>query len=187
MNGMDLMEVAKAVNILRLAKSQGVMIWLAGNGGSASTASHFANDLIKQCGIKAMCLNDMVPTILAYGNDGGWQDMFSGPMRVMQPSPSDILILFSCSGESPNIIKLVEGWIGGQVVLFTGDNQDSSLIQSAKAHIILQVFNPDIMVQESVHLALCHAIVSALKSVRPANDSADALFYAMKQKNSYSD
>lgn len=180
--GVDSMELAKAVNLLRVAKAERAMVWLAGNGGSASTASHFANDLVKQCGIKAIALPDLVSLTTAYGNDYGWASMFSNPLDVFQPTPLDVLVLFSCSGMSSNITIFNSVWKGGPVIIFTGDNQDSVLVQSTRAEAIIQVFNSDIMIQESIHLAACHAIIDSLKGIKPEQSGlADAVAYAMRK------
>lgn len=162
----DSQSLIRVVEILAKAREQKTHVWLLGNGGSAATCSHFANDLQKLCGVRAMCLTDMAPLVLAYGNDEGWQKMFS---RALQGygKPGDVLIVFSCSGYSPNAIEAARAW-NDELIVFTGDDQDSKLIQEAGADVIVHVFHPDIMVQESVHLAMCHAVVSALVEKKPA-------------------
>ena len=68
--------IQKIVKLLRSTRARGGTIFVAGNGGSAATASHFANDLVKMGGVRAISLPDATPTILAYGNDNGWGFMF---------------------------------------------------------------------------------------------------------------
>ena len=74
-------KVRDAMEILRRAKFQKANVWIIGNGGSAATASHFANDLLKMTGIRALALVDLVPTITAYGNDDGWENMYTHPLE----------------------------------------------------------------------------------------------------------
>ena len=79
-------------------------VWTAGNGGSLAVAQHFAQDLIKSCGIDAQCLSD--PSIItAYGNDEGFHRCFDGPMDKLRRA-DDVIVIFSCSGKSMNLIGL---------------------------------------------------------------------------------
>lgn len=150
------------VKMLIEAQARGVFVWLAGNGGSASTASHFANDLRKQCLIKAISIPDLGPTVSAYGNDEGWSEMYAKVVEGFA-DPRDMVILFSCSGNSENVVRVAQGSYGGTIV-FTGNDRESRLVREGKHEAVVFVDHPDIKVQESVHLALCHAIVAALKA-----------------------
>ena len=78
-------------------------IWIAGNGGSASTAEHFATDLVKK-GKRAIALssNTSVITMIAY--DYGYANIFSKLLEAFA-SPEDLLITISCSGSSMNIVN----------------------------------------------------------------------------------
>ncbi|MBI2359349.1 MAG: SIS domain-containing protein [Deltaproteobacteria bacterium] len=88
-------------------------VFLAGNGGSAATASHMANDLMKGVakrggrGFRAIALSDNVPTITAIANDESYEEIFAGQLRELA-QPDDVLIVFSGSGNSPNIVRAVE-------------------------------------------------------------------------------
>lgn len=149
-----------ATALLKRAQSYLDSVFMCGNGGSAATASHFANDLMKMAGINAICLNDMTPTMLAYMNDDGVGSMFAKPFATLK-NPGDILVAISCSGNSENIIKVVETALlfSTQIILLTGDEGG----ELAKiANVVIKVPHPDIKVQEDVHLAVCHAIVGAL-------------------------
>lgn len=161
MSRVDCQDVVKAVEILEKVRERNGFVWLVGNGGSGATASHFANDLQKVCGIRAMALVDLMPILTAYGNDEGWHKMFSRALEGYA-SPGDVVIVFSCSGYSGNAVEVAKEW-DGEMVIFTGADQDSKLIQESSAEAIIIVNDPQIMVQESVHLAVCHAIVDVLK------------------------
>ncbi|MDD5220851.1 MAG: SIS domain-containing protein [Candidatus Bipolaricaulis sp.] len=78
-------------------------VYIAGNGGSASTANHLANDLIKMCGVKAisLCANEAV--VMAYANDDGYNTVFLRQLEVLMTS-DDLLITISGSGTSKNIV-----------------------------------------------------------------------------------
>lgn len=81
-------------------------VYIIGNGGSASTANHFANDLVKMCGIKAisLCANEAV--IMAYANDNGYENIFVEQLKVFL-NKDDLLITISGSGKSKNILKAI--------------------------------------------------------------------------------
>ncbi len=95
------------------AKKNGNTIFTAGNGGSAATASHMANDFTKGCrvygreGFKTQCLADSNPLITCLANDFSYEDIFSIPLKTLG-TKGDILVVFSGSGNSPNIVKAVE-------------------------------------------------------------------------------
>ncbi|MDR3255477.1 MAG: SIS domain-containing protein [Synergistaceae bacterium] len=105
-----LYEIAEA---LLAVKKNGDIIFTAGNGGSGATASHMANDLIKGCavngnpGFRAVSLVDSSPVLTCLSNDFSYDDVFSFQLRSLA-RPGDILIVFSGSGNSPNIIKALE-------------------------------------------------------------------------------
>lgn len=151
-------ELEKAIELLRQAKEGRRSVWIVGNGGSAATASHFANDLTKMCGIKAFAVPDMKDTVLAYGNDDGWENMFAFPMDVFF-EPGDVVVAISCSGKSMNVIKAVE--MMDNLIVMTGNNLQSPLA-SKRVTAFLPAYSDDITTQEDIHLAMCHAIAKAL-------------------------
>lgn len=154
-------EIEKAVRMLEQVRRQDAFVWLVGNGGSAATCSHFANDLEKMCKIRAISVPDMTPTLLAYGNDEGWDNMFWRVVGEYGRS-NDVLVAISCSGKSQNVVKAAGHWAYSHLVVLTGDSVDSALVMPG-AHAVIGVPHSDIKVQEDVHLAVCHAIVGALK------------------------
>jgi D-sedoheptulose 7-phosphate isomerase len=153
-------EVEKAVKILEQAKEDDAFVWIVGNGGSAATSSHFANDLEKMCGIRAISVPDMTPAILAHGNDEGWENMFANVIR-RNAGPKDVAVVISCSGNSPNVVRVAEGHSYNRLIVLTGDNDDSKLAQTRPDALIMAP-DDDIKVQEDIHLAVCHAIVASL-------------------------
>lgn len=159
--------IIEVVEILKKAKENGNTVFTFGNGGSHCNASHFAQDLLKACGIKAICISDMVPTILAYMNDESYTAMFWLTLRKLK-TVHDVLIGFSCSGASNNVVfgltKLCEG--DGISVMFTGDKSSKLGFQQEaiekNVDVIITVPHPNIRIQESCHSVICHAIVEAL-------------------------
>lgn len=98
---------------LRAAWKSGNCIYLCGNGGSAGNAIHLANDFLYGAGVKngrglrveALTANPAVITCLA--NDLGYDEIFSEQLRV-KANPDDVLLVFSGSGNSANVVKALE-------------------------------------------------------------------------------
>lgn len=96
------------------AYERGVTIFIAGNGGSASTASHLACDLAKtvlgskpttkEKRFKAISLSDNIALLTAWSNDEGYENIFSEQLKNLAQQ-GDLLLVISASGNSPNIIK----------------------------------------------------------------------------------
>ena len=87
-------------------------IFIMGNGGSGSTASHFACDINKGCCLhlekkfKVICLNDNIPTMLAYANDLSYSKVFVEQLKNFL-QPDDVVIGISGSGKSENVLQAV--------------------------------------------------------------------------------
>lgn len=101
-------EVGQFIRTLLDARERGATIFFIGNGGSAATASHFANDLaIGTCSyekpFRALSLSDNVAIITAVGNDFGYADIFVRQLRVLG-KPGDLVVAISASGNSPNLL-----------------------------------------------------------------------------------
>src|SRR3972149_7623143 len=96
----DLIGIVKAIKKAKY-------VYIIGNGGSAATANHFANDLVKMCGIRAfsLCANEAV--VMAYANDNGYENVFADQLKVFLTN-HDLLISISGSGTSRNIVKAVK-------------------------------------------------------------------------------
>lgn len=154
--GIDLSEVAKCAEMIYDAWKQDASVWIVGNGGSASTAGHFANDLVKMARVKAFSVADMTPAVMAYGNDTGWDNMFAGVFDVMM-RPQDKLVAISCGGRSGNVIKAAEMFRRENRVVLTGDKRDTPL-GSMEAFATVFVPVSDIRIQEDVHVMVCHVI-----------------------------
>lgn len=106
-------QLARALEILEEAWVERRQVFLAGNGGSAATASHMANDLRKGLakrrgqGLRATALSDNIPLLTAIANDESYTEVFASQLAGWA-KPGDILIVFSGSGNSENIVRAVE-------------------------------------------------------------------------------
>jgi len=157
----DLEQVSCAVGILRIVKQRKGMVWIVGNGGSAATAEHFANDLLKTAGVRAVALPGMTSTVSAYGNDEGWENMYKHTLLGLSKQ-DDALVAISCSGNSPNVYELAHWWFDNLVVLTGNEKIKNKLANINQGVPVIHVEDSDIAVQEDVHLSICHAIAKSL-------------------------
>ena len=96
-----LKEIVNA-NVIRNSR----FVFVCGNGGSAATAEHFTNDLFSK-GIRAICLNSNTSIMTMIANDYGYDYVFSKQLEVLA-DVRDLLIVFSVSGKSPNILEALK-------------------------------------------------------------------------------
>jgi len=163
----DYGKLAEIVETLFEAKSKELTVYTAGNGGSAATASHICNDLLKGCGVcghigyKAECLSDSNAVLTCLANDFDYESVFSFQLRA-KAKKGDILIVYSGSGNSGNIIKAVSlaKEMGLYVIGFTG--RDGGAL--APLCDIALIAPTDSMEQiEDLHMMYVHAISDCLQ------------------------
>ena len=159
-------DIRTVVALLLDAWKEGRTIFLAGNGGSAATASHMMNDLNKFTiveGIprfRCIALTDNVPLMTAVGNDLSYSDIFVEPLKNLLQD-RDVLIAISASGNSPNIVKAVQyaRGRGATVVGFCGQ-PGGQLAALAHARVVIPAER--IGQREDGHMILDHVISAAL-------------------------
>src|SRR5213593_3394884 len=106
----DLDKVNQAIELFRDARANQRTIFVCGNGGSASTASHFACDIVKGASFghserfRIMALTDSLPTLTAYSNDVGYDVVFVEQWKNFA-RPGDLFMAISGSGNSPNVVR----------------------------------------------------------------------------------
>lgn len=160
-------DVARVVDAVRTAYAQGRHIYILGNGGSASTATHFACDLSKATVVegrprlRVTSLTDNVALLTALANDMSYEDVFAEPIHSLVNS-GDLVIAISASGNSPNVIKGIraareQGAVTVGLVGCTG----GKLIQLVD--ISVHVKHRDYGVVEDCHLVLEHAITASVR------------------------
>ena len=162
---LDVTELTVAVDILSEAIKSGKTIYCFGNGGSASTASHFQNDFMKILNPKwpefqFECLNDNIATSMAIANDISYDEIFRFQL-TNRLKPGDIVIAISGSGNSINVIKAVQyaKSQGNEVIALTGFN-GGTLDILADVHLHVPV--NDMQITEDIHLMFNHLLVSVL-------------------------
>ena len=105
--------LSRAAQELVEARRRGATVYIVGNGGNASTASHMASDLAKTAsvdgmpGVRTLALADNTPLLTAWANDACYEETFAAPLRHLV-RPGDVLIALSASGNSVNVLRAVE-------------------------------------------------------------------------------
>jgi D-sedoheptulose 7-phosphate isomerase len=160
----DLIE--EVISMLHDARLRNRQVFIMGNGGSASTASHFACDLGKNTrrrgwpNYRVIGLTDNMAIFSALANDGGYENVFTQQLASFV-QPGDIVIGISTSGNSPNVVNAINlaNKMGAKTVGFTGfdSGQLGSLVD-----IDLHVPSNSIEQVEDIHLMLEHLICKAL-------------------------
>ncbi len=112
LKGIDTGEIALFIQTLLDARERGATIYFIGNGGSAATASHFANDLAIGTNsydkpFRAISLTDNQAIITAVGNDFGYDEIFVRQLRVLGRA-GDVVVGISASGNSSNLLRTFE-------------------------------------------------------------------------------
>lgn len=163
LDGFNLQELETFVDILLTARESDKTIYVFGNGGSGLAASHFVSDIGKSASygkdkrFKVVCLNDNTSMISAYANDVSYDDVFVEQLKNFL-SNNDVVIGFSSSGNSPNVLKAIEyaNNNGGITVGFTGMD-GGKLKNLAKFSVNANI--DDMQVSEDFHLIMLHLVM----------------------------
>jgi D-sedoheptulose 7-phosphate isomerase len=159
--------IAEVIDLLQNARKTSSQVFILGNGGSASTASHFACDLAKNTRhdglphFRVIGLTDNMAMFSALANDEGYENVFSEQLASLV-RPGDIVICISASGNSENVIRAAQmaHRHSATVIGFTGFD-GGRLGQLANIHVHV---NSNIIEHvEDIHLMLEHLIVKSIK------------------------
>jgi len=150
------------------ARDSDQTIYIMGNGGSASTATHFTSDLLKTSIIKskkrfkAHSLSDNIPVVLAWANDDEYNSVFLGQLENFLKK-NDIVIGFSGSGNSENVIKAIEfaNNNNATTISFTGKGGGNL---SKISQINLTIPSDDMLTIETMHLLICHLLTTMVRA-----------------------
>ncbi len=163
---LDVNEIDRALNLLVETLNNEGTIYIFGNGGSSSTASHFVNDFNKGVSeylekkFNFICLNDNVSTLMAIANDIGFEEVFRFQLKN-RLKKNDIIIAISGSGNSKNVINAVEyaKENGNQIIGLTGYNGGKL---KELSDINLHVPVNSMQVTEDIHMIFDHLMMSIL-------------------------
>lgn len=160
---LDVGEIGRFIGTLLDARQRGATIFFIGNGGSAATASHFANDLAVGTNdyekpFRALSLTDNVPILTAVGNDFGYEQIFVRQLRVLGKA-GDVLVGISASGNSPNVLRAFEyaraaGIRTVAITAFDGGKMKVEADEGIHVPTDLKEYGP----AEDVHMVLDHLV-----------------------------
>jgi D-sedoheptulose 7-phosphate isomerase len=167
---LDRRQVERWADLLYDAWQAGKFVFIFGNGGSGTTATHMAEDLGKSTlrpehlkddsrrRMKVMSLTDNCGWILAVGNDCGYEEIFVQQL-MNYASPGDLAIAISGSGNSPNILAAVDWANRHRLVTFGLTGYDGGKLKDLASdgmHVPLS----DMGMVESIHLAVFHWVLN---------------------------
>ena len=164
---LDIDHVTGVMERLLAAYRRRASVYVFGNGGSASTASHFVNDFNKgvseqlEAGFRFYCLNDNVPTLMAVANDISYDRIFALQLKNYL-QPGDVVIAISGSGNSLNVIEAVRyaNQRGVETIGLVGF--DGGLLKEL-AHHCIHVPVDDMQKVEDMHLVINHVMMALFK------------------------
>ena len=166
--------IAAFTAILDDARANRQRIWITGNGGSATTADHFATDLMRcpdgsGTPVRAFSLCSNLGIVTATANDLGYEHIFTQQLQTLA-SAGDILIAISASGNSSNILNAMK-WAKRNSILtvaLTGFGGGSArTLADASVHVMTAI--GDYGVVEDVHLTICHMVAESLRAGHQAD------------------
>jgi len=166
-DSLDFEVIDKIYKTMEDARKNGNQIFLIGNGGSASSASHWACDFIK--GVNAgesiryrlMALTDNIPLITAYGNDVEFEEIFVEQLKNFL-NPGDIVIGLSVSGASENIVRAFQyAKDNGAVVISLIGSQEGRMKDFSDLSLIISSNNYGVV--EDAHMYVNHVISQYIK------------------------
>lgn len=167
-NRIDTEKWDDAVSLINSCHRSENTVFTCGNGGSALTASHYITDWNKMSlhyngkALKGMCLNDNMGILTAYANDYSYDDIFSEQLRFFA-KPNDLLVVVSGSGNSRNILKVLE--TAKQLKLRTlavvgFDGGKAASLADSAVHVPVM----DMQLSEDLHLVFGHMVMKKLCS-----------------------
>ena len=161
-DAIDAAPVETAIRWFEEARAANRHIFVCGNGGSASTASHFACDIVKgasydrESRFRIMALTDSLPTITAYSNDVAYDCVFAEQLKNFAEA-GDLVMAISGSGNSTNVLRALEyaNSIGCRTIALTG-RDGGKLAPLAQLSIRVPVEHMGRI--EDAHMVVCHMI-----------------------------
>ena len=174
LRALDHEAVVRAVETLRRARDEGRTVFIAGNGGSAATASHLANDLGKaakhasRSPFRVMSLADNASWLTALANDEGYDRVFAGQLENFAED-GDVLIVISASGNSSNLVQAVELARGRRLATigFLGFD-GGALLSMVDDAVLVETEIGQYGIVETAHSLICDVVTACLIADRDA-------------------
>ena len=190
LHGINVGDIKRFVDVLLEARERAATIFFIGNGGSAATASHFANDLgygtdSYDRPFRVVSLTDNQAVLTALANDSGYDEIFARQLRVLG-RPGDVLVAISASGNSPNLIKAFEHATAAKIHTVAITAFDGGRMKKMAQHCIhvptaAKEYGP----AEDAHMVLDHLIGAFLTRFIKAQSRQKDPFFAGELSNSH--
>jgi D-sedoheptulose 7-phosphate isomerase len=166
LNGVSESKLNQALVILRKLREERRTLWVIGNGGSASTSSHFVADLNKTIlpsgngSVRTIALAEMIALTSAYANDESFESGFSLMLENLA-QPGDCLMIISVSGTSPNLLKAKDfAYNSGLNLISLVGSRGVDLGDQSTVGIVVP--SEDYQIVENAHVAIMHWFVKAI-------------------------
>lgn len=172
LNTMDTTTISDFINLMKEAAANGKKVYICGNGGSASTASHFAGDYnkgLKDYNFDFICLSDNIPAMMAIANDISYDEIFRYQLKN-KLTKDDIVIGISGSGNSKNVVLALEYALGCGAYTVGVTGYDGGKVKKLCDLSIHFPIN-DMQVVEDLHLILNHMTMRILKEEKDNENS----------------
>ena len=165
---LDYQAIEGIIEIFQTARARGKTIFFIGNGGSAATCSHFAEDLALGTMIegkepfKALSLTDNIAYITAVANDESYENIFVSQLKILF-NAGDVLVAISGSGNSPNLVRAIKyannnGGITIGIVGFDGGQLSRICHHCVHVETMVGEYGP----VEDIHLIIAHIVSTYL-------------------------
>lgn len=178
-DGLDMKKIELAIDMVMEAYINGKNVFVLGNGGSASTASHMACDLgkgtlqrvydLSEKRFRVISLTDNVALMTAFANDLSFNDVFIQQLRNLVET-DDLVIAMSGSGNSENVVKAIEyaGKCGAKTIGLLGSKTGGKLAKMVDCAIVVNSIHYGPI--EDIHLILNHVFTSWISKIKNTYD-----------------
>jgi D-sedoheptulose 7-phosphate isomerase len=166
-SSLEIMALVSAIEKVRLSSS---VVYIAGNGGSASTASHFATDIgigsqMRSNPVRVISLCDNSAVMTAISNDIEYAAVFEEQLRLLA-RPGDLLIVISASGNSQSLVNVVNAACDLGVTTYSMTGFDGGklkeMTQGTNVHV--ESIHGAYGLVEDAHLAICHVVTECVRA-----------------------
>lgn len=168
LNTIEVNEIVRVAETFLEARDKEKTIYTMGNGGSGSTASHMVCDIIKGCSFgkekkfKIICLNDNIPTILAYSNDVSYDIIFEEQLKNLL-NEGDVVLGISGSGNSKNIINAINYANSKRAITIGFTGYDGGVLKKI-SNMSVNAMTNDMQISEDIHIVTLHILYKLLEN-----------------------
>ena len=167
LNKIDETQISDMTESFQEIRRHGRFLWIIGNGGAASTASHLVTDFSKGASesggkpLRSVAITEMTALTTATANDLSFEDIFSNSLNLYA-STGDAVLMLSVSGTSPNLVKAHEKAkeLGLKTFAIVGER---GIDLASKCDVAIVLKSNDYQAVENIHLMIGHWIMKQLR------------------------